>query len=63
MDVDDAMIEDTFSWVCPECIHVQSSLAGDEMVCRECDTEFEPDHFDWEASNRLLVTIWIDDVT
>ena len=60
MNLDDAMVEDTFWWVCPECERVQTSLAGDSMICCECDVEFEPDHFDWEASNRLLESFWID---
>ena len=60
MSLEDAMIEDTFWWCCPECEHVQTSLAGDSMICRECDVEFEPDHFDWDASNYQLDNILVD---
>jgi len=60
MGLEDAIVEDTFWWCCPECETIQTSVCGDAMICRQCDIEFEPDHFDFEASNKIIDSGWLD---
>lgn len=62
MNLEDAIVEDTFWWCCPECEFIQTGLCGDEMVCCHCEIEFEPDDFNFEASSKKVDDILLEDV-
>jgi hypothetical protein len=55
VDLDDAIIEDTYHWVCPQCHAMNEAVAGndDELVCWRCEVRYE---YDGPEQERLMET-------
>jgi hypothetical protein len=53
-ELTDAIIEDTYHVICPNCQAVTSALAGDDVVvCWGCGAVYDPDQIDWAEQDRL----------
>lgn len=52
----DALIEDTWHWICPRCKTLNEAVAGnDDMIVCRCGFQADPETLDPEKQNDLFL--------